>query len=84
MQARLAFERALGVYETHIARDPGDVPSQLYSVVPHWRLSRLDPKNARRHLEAALAILMPLAAANRLDTNRRTWIEQMENELSKL
>ena len=84
VQARLAFERALGVYETHIARDPGDVPSQLYSVVPHWRLSRLDPKNARRHLEAALAILMPLAAANRLDANRRTWIEQMENELSKL
>jgi len=84
VQARLAFERALGVYETHIARDPGDVSSHLYSVVPHWRLSRLDPKNARRHLEAALAILMPLAAANRLDANRRTWIEQMENELSKL
>jgi tetratricopeptide (TPR) repeat protein len=84
MEARLAFERALGLYETHIARNPGDAPSQLYSVIPHWRLSRLDPKNARRHLEAALAILMPLAAANRLDTNRRTWIEQMENELSKL
>jgi tetratricopeptide (TPR) repeat protein len=84
MEARLAFERALSTYEALIARNPSDVPSQLYSVIPRWRLSRLDPKNARRHLETALAILMPLAAANRLDANRLSWIEQMENELSKL
>jgi hypothetical protein len=50
----------------------------------HWRLFRLDPKNVRCHLEAALVILMPLAAANRLDANRLTWIGQMENELSQL
>ena len=76
----LAFERALGVYEALIVRNPDDVAPQLYAVVPHWRLSRLD----RCHLEAALVILMPLAAANRLDANRLTWIGQMENELSQL
>jgi hypothetical protein len=84
VEARQAFERALGAYEALITRNQGDVPSQLYSVVPRWRLFRLDPKNARRYLEAALAILMPLAAANRLDANRLTWITQMEDELSKL
>jgi tetratricopeptide (TPR) repeat protein len=84
VEARLAFERALGAYEALIARNPDDVPSQLNSVVPRSQLSRLDPKNARRHLEAAQAILMPLAAANRLDANRLTWIKEIENELSKL
>jgi hypothetical protein len=84
VEARQAFERALGAYEALITRNQGDVPSQLYSVVPRWRLSRLDPKNARRYLEAALAILTPLAAVNRLDANRLAWIKQMEGELSKL
>ena len=84
MEARQAFECALGAYEALITRNPGDVPSKLFSVIPRWRLSRLDPENARRHLEAALAILKPLAAANRLDANRLTWIGQMENELSEL
>ena len=83
-EARQAFERALGAYEALIARNPGDVPSKVYSVVPRWRLAGLDPANARRHLEAALAILKPLAAANRLDANRLTWIGRMEKELSEL
>jgi predicted negative regulator of RcsB-dependent stress response len=76
VEARQAFERALGAYEALITRNQGDVPSQLYSVVPRWRLSRLDPKNARRYLEAALAILTPLAAQT---LNRRVrWLQTSE------
>ena len=83
-EARQAFERALGAYDELVSRNPGDVPSQVFSVGPRWRLSRLDPANARQHLDAALAILKPLAAGNRLDANRLTWIAQMEVELSQL
>ena len=84
MEERKAFERALGAYEELITRNPGDVQSQVYSVVPRWRLSRLDPINARHHLEFALAILKLLAAADRLDSDRVTWIEQIQRELSEL
>jgi tetratricopeptide (TPR) repeat protein len=84
IEARQAFERALGAYEALITRNPSDVPSQVYSVLPRWRLSHLDPRNARRHLESALAILNPLAAAGRLDANRLGWIAEIEGELSEL
>jgi tetratricopeptide (TPR) repeat protein len=83
-KAREAFEHALGAYERLTARNPGDLPSQVFSVVPRWRLSRLDPAHARRHLEGALAILKPLAAAGRLDVNREKWVPQMEAELARL
>jgi tetratricopeptide (TPR) repeat protein len=83
-EARQAFERALVVYEALLARNVDDAPSRVNSVVPRWRLSGLDPKNARRHLEAALAILKPLAAEDRLDARRRGWIAEMEEELRAL
>jgi tetratricopeptide (TPR) repeat protein len=82
--ARTAFENALAAYETLIRRNPGDVPSMVNSVVPRWRLGSLDPNNGRKHLQAALDILNPLAAANRLDANRVKWIPRIEAELAAL
>ncbi len=79
-----AFDRALGTYEVLIKRNPGDIQSQVFSVVSRWQLSRIDLANARRHLDDALAILKPLAHANRLDANRLKWIKQMETELAAL
>ena len=67
-----------------ISRNPGNVQSQVFSVVPRWRLAALDPPRARAHLEAALAILRPLAEANRLDANRLKWISRIEAQLAAL
>ena len=83
-EARQAFERALAAYGELISRNPGDVQSQVFSVVPRWRLAALDPPRARVRLEAALAILRPLAEANRLDANRLEWIPAIEGELAAL
>ena len=83
-EARRAFEGALAAYEMLVARNPGDVPSLVNSVVPHWSLANLDPAQARTHLQAALAILKPLAAANWLDAMRIKWIPQIEAQLAAL
>ena len=83
-EARQAFERALATYELLMTRNPSDVQSQVFSVVPRWQLAGLDPRRARGHLVAALAILKPLAATNRLDANRLKWIPAMEAQLAAL
>jgi len=80
--ARQAFERALSVYSLLITRHPDDAQSLVFSVVPHLRLAELDASSRRDHLETALAILKPLAEANRLDANRLTWIPQIEDRLA--
>ncbi len=67
-----------------IARNPDNVPALVFSVVPHWRLATLDPAKSKGHLRAALAILKPLAAANRLDANRLGWIPKIEAQLATL
>ena len=82
-EARQAFERALAAYGVLISRNPGDVQSQLFSVVPRLRLAALDPPGARGHLEAALAILRPLAEANRL-AMRLEWKPAIEGELAAM
>ena len=69
-EARQAFERALSAYELLMLGNPGDVQSQVLSVLPLWWLAGLDPPKARNYLEASLAILKPLAETNRLDANR--------------
>lgn len=69
-----AFERALTAYERLLERNPEDVPSRVFSVVPLWRIGTLRGQSGRGELEKALAILKPLAAADRLDANRRGWI----------
>ena len=79
-----AFERALGGYEALMRMHPDDAQSRLFSVGPHWLLAGLDPPHARTHLEAALAILEPLAAADHLDANRRGWIAQIKAQLAAL
>jgi tetratricopeptide (TPR) repeat protein len=84
IQAIAAFEQALRVYRELQARNPGDIPSRVFSVVPLWRLGQLRGREGRADLEAALAILKPLAAADRLDAGRRGWIEAIQNELSAL
>jgi hypothetical protein len=61
---------------------PADIQARLFSVVPHWRLAGLDPPNGANHLRAALAILRPLADADRLDANRLNWIPQIEAQLA--
>ena len=83
-EARKAFERALGAYDVLVTLHPGDVQSRVFSVWPRRQLAGLDPDRARDHLRAALAILKPLAQANRLDANRLTWIPQMEAQLAAL
>jgi hypothetical protein len=52
--------------------------------VPHLRLAELDRSKQREHLEAAAAILEPLAAADRLDAKRRGWLAQIKAQLMAL
>lgn len=79
-----AFQRALAIYQGLMARDPGDVQARLVSVGPLWRIGELKGKDGRAELDQALAILKPLAAANRLDANRRGWIKRIEAQISSL
>jgi hypothetical protein len=67
-----------------MTRNPDDVQSRLFSVVPRWRLATLTATGGRDHLKVALAILKPLAEVNRLDANRLEWIPQMEEQLAAL
>ncbi|MBV8870841.1 MAG: tetratricopeptide repeat protein, partial [Acetobacteraceae bacterium] len=84
VQAIAAFEQALRVYRELQARNPTDVQSRVFSVVPLWRLGLLKGKDGRADLEVALTILKQLAAANRLDANRRNCIDQIQSNLAKL
>jgi len=79
-----AFERALAAYKQLLDRHPDDIPSRVSSVVPLWRLGRLKGLEGRADLEAALAILEPLAAADRLDANRRGWIARIKAQIAEL
>ena len=83
-KAIAAFERALNVYRELQRRNPDDVPSRVFSVVPLWRLGRLRGRRGRADLETALAVLEPLAAEGRLDANRRGWITLIQNEVAAL
>lgn len=69
-EAVAAFEGVLGAYRQLTSRQPDDVQSRLFSVVPLWRLAGL---------ETALAILKPLAAIERLDANRIKWVRSNTN-----
>jgi tetratricopeptide (TPR) repeat protein len=79
-----AFERALSIYQEIVRARPDDRQAVMFSIVPHWRLAGLDKPRAREHLEAALAILESLAAADRLDAKRRGWISEVKAELAAL
>ncbi|MGA9824347.1 MAG: tetratricopeptide repeat protein, partial [Methylocystis sp.] len=79
-----AFEQALAVYRGLARAHPDDARSLAFSIVPHWRLAELDRAKQREHLEAALAILEPLAAADRLDAKRRGWLAQIKAQLTAL
>jgi hypothetical protein len=60
-------------------------PGRATVLVPLWRLGTLKGKDGRGELEAALAILKPLAAADRLDANRLGWwVVQIESQIAKL
>jgi tetratricopeptide (TPR) repeat protein len=84
LQAIAAFDRALRIYRELQAHNPADIQSHIFSVVPLWRLGLLKGRGGRADLEAALAILERLIAANRLDFNRRRWINQIQSDLGKL
>jgi len=73
-----AFERALKAYRALLARNPDDIPSLVNSVVPLLRLGELKGPDGLGDLKAALAILKPLAEADRLDANRKGWIPGIE------
>ena len=83
-QAIEAFQRALAIYRELMLRNPDDVQVRLFSVVPLWRIGVLKRKQGRNELQEALAILKPLAAADRLDANRRDWIPQIEKQIAAL
>ena len=82
--AQAAYLQALDAYRRLCERNPDDVQSRVFSVVPLWRLGSLGGPDARRHLNEALSILRPLAAADRLDANRKSWIPQLEKMLADL
>ena len=79
-----AFERALAAYRQLIARQPDDIQSRVLSVVPLWRLGGLKGREGRGDLEAALAILKPLADADRLDARRKGWTAAIEAQIAGL
>jgi tetratricopeptide (TPR) repeat protein len=83
-EAITAFEGALRAYNQLLKRNPDDVPSRVFSVVPLLRLGQLRGKEGRKELEAALAILKPLADADRLDANRRGWVATIERQIAAL
>jgi tetratricopeptide (TPR) repeat protein len=83
-EAVAAFERALSAYERLIEQNADDLPSRVNSVVPLWRLGQLKGQNGRADLEAALGILKPLAASDRLDAMRTGWTEQIEAQIAAL
>jgi len=77
-RAVAAFETALEIYDALVRSHPDNAEARLFSIVPLSRLAELDPGRAREHLDAALAILEPLAAADRLDADRRGWIPELK------
>jgi len=79
-----AFELALSIYQALVGADPNDAQSLAYSIVPHWRLAELDKGRQREHLEAALGNLHALAAKDRLDAKRQSWLAQIEAQLKAL
>ena len=79
-----AFEQALAIYRGLAHAHPDDAQSLTFSIVPHLRLAELDRPKQREHLEAALAILEPLAAEDRLDAKRRGWLARIKAQLNAL
>ena len=79
-----AFEHALAIYRGLARAHPDDARSLAFSIVPHLRLAELDRAKQREHLEAALAILEPLAAADQLDAKRRGWLARIKAQLNAL
>jgi tetratricopeptide (TPR) repeat protein len=79
-----AFGRALAIYQDIVRAHPDDAQSRMFSIAPHWRLAQVDNARAREHLEAALSILEPLAAADRLDEKRRGWTAEIRAQLRAL
>ncbi|MEK8091712.1 AAA family ATPase [Methylocystis sp. IM3] len=77
-QAIAAFEGALEIYQTLTRANPADPQTTVYAVVPHWWLADLDKPKAREHLDAALAILQPLAESGRLSDDKRKWMAQIK------
>lgn len=83
-EAIAAYERALAAYHSLLVRNPDDHQSRLFSVVPLWQLGALKGRGGRGELKAALAILKPLAAVNRLDAMRQQWISAIEEQIGGL
>jgi tetratricopeptide (TPR) repeat protein len=79
-----AFEQALAIYRGLARAHSDDARSLVFSIVPHLRLAELDRAKQREHLEAALAILEPLAAEDHLDAKRRGWLTQIKAQLKAL
>ena len=79
-----AFEKALDIYRGLARAHPDDAQALTFSIVPHWRLAELDKAKQREHLEAALTILEPLAAADQLDAKRRGWLARIKAQFKAL
>ncbi len=77
-QAVAAFEGALEIYQQLTRASPLDSQTAVYPVVPHWWLADLDKSKTREHLDAALAILKPLAESGQLSDDKRKWMSQIQ------
>lgn len=78
------FYAALAICNGLLARNAADVQARLASVVPLVRIGETLGADGRAELDAALAILRPLAAADRLDHRRKSWIPRIEAALAAL
>jgi len=90
-EAIAAWREALTISEALAARFPDSVDLQTTPVVHFAGLARLADVTtaegraaARGHLERALALLQPLAAAGKLDAQRAGWVDWIEGELAEL
>jgi hypothetical protein len=82
-EAIASFERALAIYEALVSR-LGDPQARVNSVVPLLRLGGLKGKDGKADLQRALAILVELRDANRLDARRIGWIPEIEAQIAAL
>ena len=82
-EAVAAFERALGIYDMLIGRF-GDPQARANSVTSLAALGLLKGKDGIQNLRSALAILIELRDANRLDERRLKLIPVIEAQIAAL
>jgi hypothetical protein len=86
-----SYKQGLDIRQKLAARDPANAQWKTDLVISLWKLaSTLEQQGAPQKREAgvnyqrALEILRALAAENRLTTEQKTWISQLESRLKAI